>query len=136
MAQASAAQVQASVVPFTKLIVKSKEDIGIMSEWISAKMETNEDLPLLPLELWRFIVSMAILQKRKDAVILGDYVVREINRRGIDISPLHWYIDMFGQESLEIIERKTFGSKAEDERRIIELFGGIIKVKNVLEIKN
>ena len=120
--------------PFTKLIVKSKEDIGTMSEWISSKMEKNEDLPQLPLEVWRLIVSMAVLQKRKDAVIIGNYVVREIYTRGIDISPIHWYIDMFGRESLETIQTKTFGSKAKDERRIIELFGGILTVKNVLAL--
>ena len=120
--------------PFTKLIVKSKEDIGTMSEWISSKMEKNEDLPQLPLEVWRLIVSMAVLQKLKDAVIMGNYVVREIYTRGIDISPIHWYIDMFGRESLETIQTKTFGSKAEDERRIIELFGGILTVKNVLAL--
>ena len=134
-AQASAAQAQAAAPPFIKLIVKSKEDIGIMSEWISTEMETNEDLPLLPLELWRLIVSMAILQKRKDAVILSDYVLRNV-RTCVDIAPMHWYIRNFGQESLEIIERKTFGSKAEDERRIIEMFAGTLKIKTVLEIKN
>jgi len=134
-AQASAVQAQASAAPFTKLIVNTKEDIGIMSEWISTKMEKNEDLPPMPLELWRLIVSMAILQKRKDAVILGDYVLRNI-RTGVDIAPMHWYIRTFGQESLETIQRKTFGSKVEDERWALELFSGNLSMKSVLEIKN
>jgi len=125
--------------PFTKLIVKSKEDIGTMSEWISNQMEKNEDLPQMPLELWRVIVSMAILQKQKDAVILGDYVLRNIGgdilRGGVDIAPMHWYIRNFGQESLETIQRKTFGSKAEDERRILEMFAGTLKIETVLAMK-
>ena len=123
----------ATATPFTKLIVKSKEDIGTMSEWISSKMEKNEDLPQLPLEVWRLIVSMAVLHKRKDAVIMGNYVIKN-TRAGVDISPIHWYIDKFGREMLETIQTKTFGSKAEDERRVIELFSGILSVKNVLAL--
>ena len=126
-------------IPFIKLIVKSKEDIGIMSEWISTKIEKNEDLPPLPLELWRLIVSMTIQQKRKDAVIMGDYVLRNVGgsilRGGVDIAPMHWYIRNFGRESLEIIQTKTFGSKAEDERRILEMFSGTLKIENVLAMK-
>ena len=138
MAEMQVAEMQVAemqIIPFTKLIVKSKEDISIMSEWISTQMEKNEELPLLPLELWRVIVAKAILEKRKDAVIMGNYVIKN-TRGGVDISPLHWYIDKFGQESLEIIQRKTFGSKAEDERRIVELFSGSLTIKTVLAIKN
>ena len=120
-------------VPFSNLIVKCKEDISIMSEWISSEMEKNEDLPQMPLELWRVIVSKAVLEKRKDAVILSDYVLRNI-RAGVDIAPMHWYIRTFGLESLETIQKKTFGSKAEDERWILDLFSGTVSIKSVLAL--
>ena len=122
-----------ATIPFTKLIVKSKEDIGTMSEWISTQMEKNEDLPPLPIEVWRAIVSKAVLEKRKDAVIMGDYVLRTI-RTGVDIAPMYWYIRNFGQESLETIQTKTFGSKVEDERRIVEMFAGTLKIETVLKM--
>jgi hypothetical protein len=122
-------------VPFTKLFVKSKEDIGTVSDWISNEIDKNHSLPSLPFEIWRLIVSKATLEKRKDAVILSDYVItvpNSITVLRVNITPITAFTRKYGQESLETIQRKTFGSQIENERQIIAMLAGGLKIETVL----
>ena len=129
------AAIQSQTVPFTKLLVSSKKDIGNVSEWLFNEMDKNQSLPQLPIELWFQIVSKAAIETRKDAVILGDYVITGphwITFMGVDITPITMFTRKYGQKSIETIQRKTFGSKGEDERKVIEMFAGSLKIKTVL----
>ena len=119
-----------SLVSYTDMpSLVSYNDIPSLVNYINI-IESDK---VLPLEIVDNNIS-TIVEKRKDAIIIGNNVVIVSFDSGmVHIMSEKAFICEKGHNAIENIQRKTFGSNQEDEYIAFEIYAGRIKINTILE---
>ncbi len=121
--------------PFTELAI-NRAQIDNVSSWMSCEVSKNTSLPRLPGELWNLIVAFTIPEKRKDAVIIGDYIfIMPINNVFARLTSVTTFVRENGQKAIENIQQKTFGSIMADHLMQRKVFTGRMTISALLALE-
>lgn len=121
--------------PFTELAI-NRAQIDNVSSWMSYEVSKNTDLPRLPGELWSLIVEFTIQEKRKDAVIIGDYILTvSLGNIYAHITSVTIFVRENGQKAIENIHQRTFGSIMADHLMQREVFTRRLTISALLALE-
>ncbi len=98
----------------------------------------------MPNDIWRHILSFVPVEKRKDAVIIGEQVVivphncegccgrRSCGNDVFNILFVHVFIKKFGRDELNEIHIKSFGLECDNILNALKIYNGILRIEEVL----
>lgn len=140
-----------AAAPFTNLVIyadpKNNNDNkkDHVSAWMLQEVSKNTHLSPLPFEIWRHIVDFTVQEKRKDLIIIGDYVLMTF-LAGAQLAPksaanpgqhmqlitLNHFIKKHGNETVEGIHQTSLATKMEEHRMQRDIFCGRMTLKTAI----
>jgi hypothetical protein len=138
----------AATAPFTNLVIyadsknNQEEKKDRAAAWILQEVSKNPDLPQLPFEMWCHIVAFTVQEKRKDLIIIGDYILMTF-LAGTQLAPqsaagpgqhvqlitLNHFIKKHGPDTVESIHQTSLATKMEEHLMQREIFCGRMTIQ-------
>jgi len=120
---------------FEKMFLNDIESMGekeMKARWLSREFQKNERLPELPTDVLLHILQFVPKEKRKDAVVVGDWVAIKQNQLFL-IQPVSLFIKKNKQGALDDIVKRTFGSMQLDYQVLNDVFDEIVPIEAILQ---
>ena len=120
---------------FEKMFLKDTESMGEKEEkarWLSLELQKNKRLPGLPMDVLLHIMQFVPKEKRKDAVVIGDWVAIDAEPCWL-LQPVSLFIKKNKKGAIDDIVKVTFGSFWLDCQVLTDVFDELVPLDAILQ---